>query len=66
LLAYLFNLFTKEELENKGIQEDIDTLMKVTPSYIDICCEEILKLISMLKTGTSYKRVTGHNVLGLL
>jgi hypothetical protein len=40
--------------------------MRVTPSYIDICCEEILKLINMLKMGTSYKRLTGLNVLGLL
>jgi len=40
--------------------------MKLTPSYIDICIEEVLKLIGMLKIQTSYKRVTGHNVLGIL
>jgi len=40
--------------------------MKLTPSYIDICVEEVLKLIAMLKNRTSYKRVSGQNVLGIL
>jgi len=40
--------------------------MRLTPSYIDIMCEEVLRLIAMLKQNTSYKRVTGHNVLGIL
>ena len=40
--------------------------MKLTPSYIDICVEEVLKLVAMLKNRTSYKRVSGQNVLGIL
>lgn len=40
--------------------------MKLTPSYIDIMVEEVLKLIAMVKAGTSYKRVNGHNALGIL
>jgi hypothetical protein len=40
--------------------------MKLTPSYIDIMVEEVLKLIAMNKAGTSYKRVSGHNTLGIL
>ena len=33
---------------------------------MDIMVEEVLKLCMMLRNRTSYKRMSGHNVLGIL
>ena len=57
-MASLLNLFNEEEKNNKLLQEDIDTVMRYSPSYIDIMIEEVMHIIAMTRMRESYKRMS--------
>lgn len=49
LMGYIYGLLSKEELNNPKLMQDIFTIMRTMPSYINIIIAECMTLIGMLR-----------------
>lgn len=59
-------MLTEEDKENPGIAEDIDTILRAIPSYIDIMLTQTMMLSQLYKMGQSPKKITAKNVITII
>lgn len=66
-MAYMCGLIDQEQInEDPHLRADLEKILRAIPSYIDICMEEIKKLIKEFRMRQTMKQLTGHNILGLI
>lgn len=56
----------EEELNNQGIKEDLEKVLKTIPSYFDIILMNIMQLAQLYKMGRSPKRITAKNMMTMV
>ena len=59
LMGYIYDILTKEQLDDPKIMQDIFTIMRTLPSYITIMIQECMTLIGMLRQRKTYRRISG-------
>jgi len=48
-MAYMYDILEDEDKANAGIAQDIDTILRSIPSYIDIMLSQTMMLSQMYK-----------------
>ncbi len=48
-MAYMYDILSEEDKANPGIAQDIDTILRSIPSYIDIMLSQTMMLSQMYK-----------------
>lgn len=66
LMGYMYEIFTKEELEIEGVKVALDKILRTIPSYIDIMLSQTMMLSQMYKMGRSPKKVTAKNIMCII
>ena len=69
LVAYMFDFLSElsdKEKEELGINEDIDTILRAIPSYIDIMLSQTMMLSQMYKMNQSPKKITAKNIMTII
>ena len=66
LLGFMNDLFTKEELEIQTIKDDLETILRTIPSFIDIMTETITEMALAFRAKKSPKRIIAKNLLSML
>jgi hypothetical protein len=62
----MYDMLTEEDKANPGIAEDIDTILRAIPSYIDIMLTQTMMLSQLYKMGQSPKKITAKNVITII
>lgn len=62
----MYDMLTEEDMANPGIAEDIDTILRAIPSYIDIMLTQTMMLSQLYKMGQSPKKITAKNVITII
>lgn len=62
----MFEVMNEEELNNQGIKEDLEKVLKTIPSYFDIILMNIMQLAQLYKMGRSPKRITAKNMMTMV
>lgn len=65
MFDFLSELSDKEK-EELGINEDIDTILRAIPSYIDIMLSQTMMLSQMYKMNQSPKKITAKNIMTII
>ena len=65
-MAYMQGNIDQKALQEYGLEEDLEAILRKMPSYLDIALEEAMILVAELKQRQTHKRITGHNILGLI
>jgi hypothetical protein len=63
LMAYMYNIFNEEDLQNEGIKEDLEKILRAIPSYMDIMLSQTMMLSQAFKMGKSPKKITAKNIM---
>jgi len=66
LMGYMYGLIKEEDYNQEGIKEDLETILRTIPSYIDIMLSQTMMLSQAFKMGKSPKRITAKNILTLI
>ena len=64
-MAYMCGQLNLEQ-QDQWIKQDLENILRCVPSYLDIILEEVAKLIAEFKNRATHKRLSGHNILGLI
>jgi len=48
-MAYMYDILSEEDKAEPGIAQDIDTILRAIPSYIDIMLSQTMMLSQMYK-----------------
>jgi len=43
-MGYMFDILTKEDLDNEGIAKDLEQILRTVPSFFDIMLSQIMML----------------------
>lgn len=66
LMAYMQGSLDEKALQEYGLKEDLETILRAMPSYLDILLEEAMTLVAELKARQTHKRITCQNILGVI
>ena len=58
-----YDMLTKEDLEDEGIKQDLENILRAIPSYMDILISQTMMLSQMFKMGKSPKKITAKNII---
>lgn len=65
-MGYMYNIIEKSHLENEGIAQDLEKILRTVPSFFDIMLQQIMMLSQFFKMGRSPKRITARNIMTLI
>lgn len=65
-MAYMYDLLSEEQKKDEGIAQDIDTILRAIPSYIDIMLSQTMMLSQMYKMNQSPKKITAKNIMTII
>lgn len=65
-MAYMYDILTDEQKADPGISQDIDTILRSIPSYIDIMLSQTMMLSQMYKMNQSPKKITAKNIMTII
>ena len=63
LMGYMYDMLTKEDLEDEGIKQDLENILRAIPSYMDILISQTMMLSQMFKMGKRPKKITAKNII---
>jgi hypothetical protein len=66
LMGYMFDLLEESDLQNEGIKQDLENILKTIPSFFDIMLTQTMTLAQLAKMGRSPKRITARNIMTLI
>jgi len=62
----MYDILSEEDKKDPGIAEDIDTILRAIPSYIDIMLSQTMMLSQMYKMNQSPKKITAKNIITII
>ena len=62
----MYDILSEEDKKDPGIAEDIDTILRAIPSYIDIMLSQTMMLSQMYKMNQSPKKITAKNIMTII
>jgi len=62
----MYDILKEEDKKDPGIAEDIDTILRAIPSYIDIMLSQTMMLSQMYKMNQSPKKITAKNIITII
>lgn len=65
-MGYMYDLLEEEDTKIDTINEDLETILRSIPSYVDIMLSQTMALAQAFKMGRSPKKITAKNIMTLI
>jgi len=67
IIAYMYDILDQEDIDKcPTIKEDLEKILKMMPSFIDILLNQTMELAQLFKRGMVKKRITAKNIMTLI
>ena len=66
LMGHMYDLLDEKAINDPGLKEDLERILKTVPSYIEVMLTQTMALAQMFKMGRSPKRITAKNIMTLI